>query len=469
MVETKKYIQALFSQNKIEITIKQHALFDEFTANENNNNSVRIIQENQKLIMENWKLETRIKDIISQQVLLPNGTVNKKYETKVDFLKFGWSDIIYSEIQELEGTGLKYDSNEKLLFGNPTISGDLKIKLLFRIEGESENSTLNERLITIIINPDPKSLWKDIESDKNDPFWKDDNVSTSGDFLDKKIVIASKRGRSHANVGSFRDDDFSYRAINETGWSVIAVSDGAGSAPSSRKGSKLSCDLLISYFEESFTQDILKDFDEDILAHHNKTDADSSKKISSFVYHNLSKAAMFVHKQLDEFAVKSEKPLKDFHSTLIFALVKKYEFGYAILTFGVGDCPIGLISKDQTEITLMNWLDVGEFGGGTRFITMPEIFQSEKFSTRFTFKLVDDFSYLILMTDGIYDPKFVVEANLEKIDNWNEFIEDLHGKNDDNCKVDFDKSNIEIANQLSTWMDFWSPGNHDDRTIAIIY
>ena len=117
----------------------------------------------------------------------------------------------------------------------------------------------------------------------------------------------------------------------------------------------------------------------------------------------------------------------------------------------------------------MNWLDVGEFGGGTRFITMPEIFQSEKFSTRFGFKLVEDFSYLMLMTDGIYDPKFVVEANLEKIENWKNFLEDLKGENEDNCKVDFNKENTEIANQLSTWMDFWNPGNHDDRTLAIIY
>jgi hypothetical protein len=73
------------------------------------------------------------------------------------------------------------------------------------------------------------------------------------------------------------------------------------------------------------------------------------------------------------------------------------------------------------------------------------------------------------MTDGIYDPKFVVEANLEKIEKWNEFLEDLKGKNDDGIKVDFDKENTEIAQQLSNWMDFWSPGNHDDRTLAIIY
>lgn len=469
MQESKKYIQSLLFQNKIEIPSSKLTLFDDFITNETNINSVKIIQENQKMIMASWTLKTRIEDIILQSVTLPNGTVNKKYETKFDFIQLGWKDIIFSEIKGLEETGLEFNNDEELLSGNPSVSGDLKIKLLFRIEGEADDSVLNEKTITIIINPDPKSLWKDIESDKNAPFWKEDNVEVSSDFLDKKIVITSKRGRSHANVGSFRDDDFAFKNINGTGWSVLAVSDGAGSASLSRQGSKMSCDLVLSYFEENFTEEYLKDFDENLLNHHNKIGEDTTKKLNLFVYDNLSKAAWFVHKELEKFAIKLERPLKDLHATLIFSLVKKYDFGYAILTFGVGDCPIGLLNKDLTEIKLMNWLDVGEFGGGTRFITMPEIFQSDKFSTRFGFKLVEDFSYLMLMTDGIYDPKFVVEANLEKIEKWNEFLEDLQGKNDDGLKVDFNKENTEIANQLSNWMDFWNPGNHDDRTLAIIY
>lgn len=469
MEATKNYIQAFFTQRKIEINGNKASLFEDFINCEKSINSVRLIQENQESIMANWKLKTRINDIISQQMSLPNGTVNKPYEAKIDFLNLGWNDLIFSEIQGLENSGIEYDADEERLSGIPVISGDLKIKLLFRIEGELEDSLLNEKNITIILNPDPKSLWKNIDSNKEDQFWKEDNISIAADFLDKKIVVSSKRGRSHANVGSFRDDDFAVSAINETGWSVIAISDGAGSAPLAREGSKKSCELIVKYFEENFTAEYLVDFDENLLNYHNNKNEDSSKKISHFVYDNLSKAAWNVHKTLEEFAIKLEKPLKDFHATLIFALVKKYEFGYAILTFGVGDCPIGLINKEQTEIKLMNWLDVGEFGGGTRFITMPDIFQSDKFSTRFGFKLVDDFSYLMLMTDGIYDPKFVVEANLEKIDKWNEFLEDLKGKNEDECKVDFDAANNDIANQLSNWMDFWNPGNHDDRTLAIIY
>ncbi|CAA9201320.1 hypothetical protein FLA105534_03532 [Flavobacterium bizetiae] len=468
MEETKRYIQSFLSQKKIDISLDKTALFEVFASNEKNVNAVKIIQENQKMIMQNWILKNRIDDILTQPVSIPNGTVNKKYLAKIDFNTLGWNDIISFEIKGLENTGLEFNENDELV-GVPEISGDLKIKLLFRVEGEPEDSVLNEKIITLIVNPDPKSLWKNLESDKNDPFSKPDNEAVAAKFLDKNIVIASKRGRSHANVGSFREDDFAFKNFTETGWSVLAVSDGAGSAKLSRKGSNLACNSVIQYFEENLKTENLKEFDQVLVDHHNKVSEETSKKISHFVYQNLSKAAHFAHQKIEEFAVKNETDLKNLHATLIFALVKKYDFGYAVLTFGIGDCPIGLLNKDLTEIKLMNWLDVGDFGGGTRFITMPEIFQNDKFSTRFGFKLVDDFSYLMLMTDGIYDPKFVVEANLEKIEKWNNFLEDLKGKNEDGIKVDFNPENPEIAHQLSTWMDFWSPGNHDDRTLAIIY
>jgi hypothetical protein len=53
---------------------------------------------------------------------------------------------------------------------------------------------------------------------------------------------------------------------------------------------------------------------------------------------------------------------------------------------------------------------------------MPEIFQPEKFAQRLKFKIIDDFSYLFLMTDGIYDPKFGVESMLEKAEAWQHLL-----------------------------------------------
>lgn len=500
----KEYIQKLFLGNNISLNQKNKDIFEKFLNDQDIISYVDSILNLQKSIMSNWKIKESINDIINNSVQIPNGTVGKIYEHKLDFIKFNWSEIIYSEFEGIDEMGLSYDKDEERIFGTPSSNGDFKIKLKFRVKGENENSPLNEKIINLIINADPKSLWQNKESDKTDKFWKEDNVNVFDKLGTKNIVVSSKRGRSHANVGSFRDDDFAFQYFENTGWSVIAVSDGAGSAKNSRKGSEIACKEVVSYFEVNFNNEVVSNFDQLIVKHYNDSNNNtavggstiednkesetiiddntdtgevneteikesSQVQISKFIYNYLGGCAKHVCNKLEEFSNKNEFPIKELHSTLIFSLFKKYDFGYVILSFGVGDCPIAVINKDLTEFKLMNWLDVGEFGGGTRFITMPEIFISDKFSTRFGFKIIEDFSYLMLMTDGIYDAKFVVEANLEKLEKWKEFIEDLHGNNEDNTKVVFEESNIEIANQLSTWMDFWSPGNHDDRTLAIVF
>lgn len=526
MSETKQYIQALFNNRNISIASNRTGLFEEYASDETNINAVKQIQENQKMMIDKWVLKNKIKDIIDKQLIIPNATVNKPYEATLDFVKFGMNDIVFTEFEGLSSYGLEYNNETEEIKGIPTQSGDFKVKLKFRVSGEPNDSELNKKDISLIINADPKSLWKDIPSiQTEDNYWKSDNVSDFQPIGNKHIVVASKRGRSHANVGSFRDDDYAFKYLENTGWGVVAVSDGAGSAKLSRKGSDIACRTIIDYFETIFIEEVSKEFDllvslyqqeierkkeclveslkaEEAVSEQMTDDSvsiattsepaiknpiaettvidevneiaagkieSSSSKISKFIYNHLGNAAREVHKTLEAFAIKEQVALKDLHSTLIFSLFKKYEFGYVLLSFGVGDCPIAVLNKDLTELKLMNWLDVGEFGGGTRFITMPEIFSNNKFPTRFGFKLIDDFSFLMLMTDGIYDAKFVVEANLEKIEKWKEFIDDLGGKNEDSIKVEFDPENKKITSQLSSWMDFWSPGNHDDRTLAIVF
>ena len=39
----------------------------------------------------------------------------------------------FDEMKDLEETGLEFNNEEELLFGNPLISGDLKLKLLYKI------------------------------------------------------------------------------------------------------------------------------------------------------------------------------------------------------------------------------------------------------------------------------------------------------------------------------------------------
>jgi serine/threonine protein phosphatase PrpC len=468
MADVKQLLTTLFKTNNISIPVNRAGLFEKFIQDEQNKEAINLIVEKQDWLMTKWKLQNRVAEIIQQPVRVLNATVGKPYETTFDTEKFGWKDITSFRFEGLEEAGLFYDHKTKQITGVPTQSGDRKIIFKFRVEGQPEEAPFHEKPITLIINPDPKSLWKSLPSDRNDPHWKEDDVTVFERIGDRHILVSSKRGRSHANVGSFREDDFAFKDL-DNGWSIVAVSDGAGSAKISRKGSVIACNGVVEYFSLPATAESMKEFDELLQQHQSNTGEDIPKKINRFVYTNLGKAALHVHKQLAEIASKEGVTLKDLSSTLIFTLFKKYEAGYAFLSFGVGDCPMAVLNRDISQVTLLNWLDVGEFGGGTRFITMPEIFHNEKFATRISFKLIEDFSYLVMMSDGIYDPKFVVEANLPNIKKWQEFLQDLDGKNEDGIKVELHVDNKEITNQFSQWMDFWSPGNHDDRTLVIVF
>jgi len=483
-MDTREYVELLFKKHGVTVPSNLIDVYNKFVDEASNIESVKIILNKQMEILNSWKIKNRIIDITNQQIILPNASIDKHYSIKFDIEKFNFTDVVISDIQGLAETGLKFDLSTLIIEGTPIISGDFKIKLMYRLQLESENSVLNEKVIPLLILVDPKTLWKNLPSNKNDIYWKEDNVSICEKLAEKKIVVSSKRGRSHQNVGSFRDDDFKFKYFEQTGWSVVCVADGAGSYPLSRKGSQIACNSVVEYYEANLESDKQKELETKILEYGKNKDENLRKEVEGLVAQNLYQAVLFAHNKIKEHAdatfisnpelfnnPKFKSPLDYFHTTLLFTLLKKYEFGYVILTFEVGDCPAAVMNKGKTQTTLLNWLDVGEFGGGTRFVTQPDIFHSTEHPmiSRFNFTIVEDFSFLFLMSDGIYDPKFEVEANLQKNEKWLEFLLDLEGNNEDGIKIDFTAENNEIATQLEKWVDFWSKGNHDDRTLAIIF
>jgi hypothetical protein len=127
----------------------------------------------------------------------------------------------------------------------------------------------------------------------------------------------------------------------------------------------------------------------------------------------------------------------------------------------VGDGGIGIYTK-KTEVRLLGEPDVGEFAGQTRFVTMPEVWEADEAYRRVRFEVVDDFTAVILMTDGITDAKFESENNLKNLEKWDALWDDL------TQTVPFGGTDGSLEKKLLEWLDFWSPGNHDDRTIAVL-
>jgi hypothetical protein len=67
------------------------------------------------------------------------------------------------------------------------------------------------------------------------------------------------------------------------------------------------------------------------------------------------------------------------------------------------------------------------------------------------------------MTDGITDPKFETDAGLVDPEKWKRFWSEDFGK-----QVDVSPENPDLQRQFLGWLDFWSRGNHDDRTLAVM-
>ncbi|RLJ33728.1 protein phosphatase 2C-like protein [Chryseobacterium sp. 7] len=402
-----------------------------------------------------YKEKEEFKDV---HWVLKNASAKQFYEFSLEMEEF--PNIKIQNIGNLEETGLSFENN--------TISGTPMTNNMYHLDIQFyhiyDQNHLETKKIQLFVNADPKDLWKNIPSDKNAAFYKSEEDSFKGSFSDKKIVVASKRGRSHAHEGKFREDDFAVNTLPED-WNIVSVSDGAGSAIAAREGSRLTTRTINQFFN---SQEILKQIENNINTLY-KDQSSNKEKVEARqnIITILSEGVVNVYHTLQKTAVENALSVNDLHATLIFVLLKKFSFGYVILSFGVGDCPINLINTEFSKVRLLNRMDVGEFGGGTRFITMKEIF-NDKMASRFQITYVEDFSYLVLMTDGIYDPKFTTENRLEDTESWKLFFEDLAGNNDDRAKVDF-INDEKINEELLIWSDFWSRGNHDDRTLAIIY
>jgi serine/threonine protein phosphatase PrpC len=464
------YIKQLLYKNFGDLKPGQANLFNEFVNDALVEEAFNTIKSKQTYIMSKWQEDEAVYKIQSTQIVMPNGTVGKPYSFVFDFTKYQFAGIAKYELTGQELVGLQFNEETKTLLGTPTIRGEHKIIFSFKLEMSDAEKPFQQKELTLIINPDPKSLWLNLDSDKTDKYWQEDNVTAlHEDIAGKKLVVSSKRGRSHAHEGKFRDDGFDFAFFEDTGWGVIAVSDGAGSAKYSRKGSAIACETIIDFFRNQVTAEQYAAFDEAIENAHTAKNEENQKKLSAFVIDYIGRAAHMAHKKIGEEATANAAVMKDYAATLIFSIIKKFGFGYCIASFWVGDGGIGIYDKEKQEVTVLGVADGGEYAGQTRFLTMPEIFANNAHISRIKLKIVENFTALVLMTDGISDPKFQTDANLNRIEKWNELWDDLGGLNGDNVKVIFDRANTEIEKELDAWMDFWSPGNHDDRTLAILF
>ncbi|AWU95276.1 PP2C family serine/threonine-protein phosphatase [Azospirillum ramasamyi] len=391
-------------------------------------------------------------ETVKKSVYLKNAKANEEYKGAVEI--DGMKGL---KLEDAGGSGLTFDEASNLLNGTPTVSGDFVIRLQGLLHGKRAEVVANLAVI-----PDPKSLWVNKDSDRSAPFWKPDEDfdQKEGDLL---CVAASKRGRSHAKDGTFRDDDFGLWANGPGGWHVAVVADGAGSAKFSRRGSKVAVDSVLRELPLMLEDHVTPHLPKLVPAYLQGTPG-AAVQIRSQLYQSLATAAFNAAKAIEEEAAAHGEKASAFSTTLIVGVVRKVPEGWFIAGFSVGDGGAAVLDVRDGSLTTLTLPDSGEFAGQTRFLHKSEFSGGfDDVGKRIFFDVRKDFTAITLMTDGISDPKFPTDSAFGDPSRWVEFW------NGDLTKaVDLSRTNGELKNQFLEWLDFWSPGNHDDRTLAVL-
>lgn len=397
---------------------------------------------------------------------LKNGVVGKEFNEILDFKKlYPEGEISDFSIDGLDKIGLNFNKKTFVIHGVPKEAGDPTENYEFEItiRFETDKNTKESRKIFIKISPDPKSLWKTLEPPETlgDPKSHEYSklISLQNGDQERNLLCASKRGRSHAHKATYRDDDIKIDYLTELGWAIIAVADGAGSAKLSRVGSQIACEKSIDYISKRLGTEN-KNLDELIKKINKEKSAENEALLQKSLFKILAHAAYTSAQGIQTEAGSRKLSINDFHTTLLLAIHKQYDFGHFIAGFWIGDGALA-IYKNKEPVILLGSPDGGQYSGQTVFLTMKKYLETEELAKRIRYHIVQDFTAIVAMSDGVSDPEFGTDKNLFDHTCWDKFWEKLQNQ--------FKSSNEKIDKTLLNWLDFWAEGEHDDRSIAILY
>ncbi len=411
-----------------------------------------------------------ISDQDNASFVLDNAKADEAYSATLQITQAEGKSLQFLRIQIPQGLGLNFDPVTLALQGSPKLAGEHELLIHYRYP---DDQGIRVARVSLLVIANPKSLWQTLPSDQTALYAKADQAAQYVVGKEFHLLAASKRGRSHAHVGSFREDDFSI-SYNDNDWCIAVVADGAGSCRYSRKASALICETAQSFIQQQLQngqslaiQQAAENFHRGRL---DNVDLPRLNQLKALLRNELYLVLCYaahaaVRKINDEVGIQESTgaSYKDFSSTALITLCKRFSFGVLCAAYWVGDGAIALY-RESSGVMLLGEVDSGEFSGQTRFLDAEQV-TGEALMQRLRFELVDDMSALILLSDGVSDPMFETEARLKRDADWHQFWQQLNHA----VKLDKEPGDQSKAEQLLNWLDFWSPGNHDDRTIAVIY
>jgi hypothetical protein len=306
--------------------------------------------------------------------------------------------------------------------------------------------------------PPPKAIWEEREpEDRSDPV--DHEVYELKKLKNKwTIMAASVRGKLHAHRAIWRDDAYAYDQVDD--WTIIAVSDGAGSAKLSRIGARIACDDCIKAMSVMLSGYKLNDALDD------ETPSNPDlRRLHSF----LTLGACAARDGIIREAHKRQISDKDLYTTMLLLIHTTWKDKDVIGALQVGDGAIGVYTKDDT-CTVMGIADHGEYSSETVFLTSWKQLTEKPYDQRILFTIKQDVRCIAVMCDGVSDDFFPEEKRLIElfIGNPVREIETRDGEPVKGVMHQVVKEPRE-GEALKDWLRYEKRGSSDDRTLVLFY
>jgi hypothetical protein len=234
-----------------------------------------------------------------------------------------------------------------------------------------------------------------------------------------KLIGARARGKKHKHEGTNCDDWFHFTVSGD--WTIIAVSDGAGSKQFSRVGAEMACKAAVEQLAVCLGEHKVKHRDtwSAETFRRDDTNVGFAEEDLEFIqealhqsmhaaYEAMEKAAAERSNSVDHFEVLGRRlEISDLSATLLLAVHTKVQFQNGetslIFTCSIGDGMVAVIDKNGVTRLLMT-PDSGQYSGEVTFLNKKEV-QPEKLVGR-TFPFLGTVRALLAMTDGVADDYF---------------------------------------------------------------
>jgi hypothetical protein len=285
-----------------------------------------------------------------------------------------------------------------------------------------------------------KPLWQELEpADPNDatPHKIGENGACDDGW---RVSAGSVRGKLHAHRGLWREDAFRFSSASNEGalWQIVAVSDGAGSAPLSRIGARVACDAAISALERSLAP----------LPAFSTAQDELTARDLPVLRDALTQSAGAALDAIRDEAARRAKPLAEFAATLLVLVRREWNGAQLCAGLQIGDGAIAL--WDEAGLTLLGIADHGQHSSETRFLTTKGV--EAEFAARVKFSIKPGLRAFALMTDGVSDDYFPEEKRLGQV--FEAVLPVLQTESDGGAV-------------LVSWLGYEKKGSSDDRTLVV--